>query len=239
MQANEHPVNFVRRVFSLVFEGDSLSKAVRGVRDFFAFDFVLDSDGRSLNRSDFEATLLAQRSRNPKYPPRFPVEDAKVSWKVPWPEYSPVPFVAPSVLAAERSDTNPNGWADSPRPNLAELKHRLSCEGPLFFDADQRPVNPRGRTGVCGRGMLGKWGPNRAADPIVTRWKPGDKRKLQIVAIQRGDTGVWALPGGMVDAGEVVSVTVRREFAEEAGNMASDAERAAFNAAVDELFATA
>ena len=59
MQANEHPVNFVRRVF----EGDSLSKAVRGVRDFFAFDFVLDSDGRSLNRSDFEATLLAQRSR--------------------------------------------------------------------------------------------------------------------------------------------------------------------------------
>ena len=85
--------------------------------------------------------------------------------------------------------------------------------------------------------MLGKWGPNRAADPIVTRWKPGDKRKLQIVAIQRGDTGVWALPGGMVDAGEVVSVTVRREFAEEAGNMASDAERAAFNAAVDELFA--
>jgi len=183
------------------------------------------------------AHVHARSQQNPKYPPRFPVEDAKVSWKVPWPEYSPVPFVAPSVLAAERSDTNPNGWADSPRPNLAELKHRLSCEGPLFFDADQRPVNPRGRTGVCGRGMLGKWGPNRAADPIVTRWKPGDKRKLQIVAIQRGDTGVWALPGGMVDAGEVVSVTVRREFAEEAGNMASDAERAAFNAAVDELFA--
>ena len=107
--------------------------------------------------------MHARSQQNPKYPPRFPVEDAKVSWKVPWPEYSPVPFVAPSVLAAERSDANPNGWADSLRPNLAELKHRLSCEGPLFFDADQRPVNPRGRTGVCGRGMLGKWGPNRVA----------------------------------------------------------------------------
>ena len=29
--------------------------------------------------------------------------------------------------------------------------------------------NPAGRTGMCGRGLLGKWGPNHAADPIVTR----------------------------------------------------------------------
>ena len=63
MQANEDPVDFVRRVFSHVFEGDSLSKAVQGVREFFAIDFVLDADGRSLNRSDFEATLLATGSR--------------------------------------------------------------------------------------------------------------------------------------------------------------------------------
>lgn len=26
-----------------------------------------------------------------------------------------------------------------------------------------------GRTGMIGRGLLGKWGPNHAADPIVTR----------------------------------------------------------------------
>lgn len=29
--------------------------------------------------------------------------------------------------------------------------------------------NPRGRTGLSGRGLLGRWGPNHAADPIVTR----------------------------------------------------------------------
>ena len=29
--------------------------------------------------------------------------------------------------------------------------------------------NPIGRTGMAGRGLLGKWGPNHAADPIVTR----------------------------------------------------------------------
>ena len=26
-----------------------------------------------------------------------------------------------------------------------------------------------GRTGIVGRGLLGKWGPNHAVDPIVTR----------------------------------------------------------------------
>jgi len=30
--------------------------------------------------------------------------------------------------------------------------------------------NPVGRTGVRGRGCLGRWGPNHAADPIVTRY---------------------------------------------------------------------
>lgn len=29
--------------------------------------------------------------------------------------------------------------------------------------------NPVGRTGLKGRGTLGKWGPNHAADPVVTR----------------------------------------------------------------------
>jgi len=30
--------------------------------------------------------------------------------------------------------------------------------------------NPIGRTGIRGRGCLGRWGPNHAADPIVTRY---------------------------------------------------------------------
>ena len=41
------------------------------------------------------------------------------------------------------------------------------------FDAiSGAPLNPLGRTGLAGRGLLGKWGPNHAADPIVTRWEP-------------------------------------------------------------------
>ena len=65
------------------------------------------------------------------------------------------------------------------------------------FDATGRPLNPRGRTGLTGRGLLPRWGPNHAADPIVTRFSPID-RKLQFAAIQRDDMDEWAIPGGMV-----------------------------------------
>ena len=30
---------------------------------------------------------------------------------------------------------------------------------------------PGGRTGVSGRGCLGRWGPNHTMEPIITRWK--------------------------------------------------------------------
>lgn len=64
--------------------------------------------------------------------------------------------------------------------------------------------NPIGRTGMTGRGLLGRWGPNHAADPIVTRWKKDckgnilmvdGKPRLEFVAIKRKDTGHWAIPG--------------------------------------------
>ena len=81
------------------------------------------------------------------------------------------------------------------------------------------PLNPKGLTGMIGRGLLGCYGPNHAADPIVTRINNG---VLEMVAIQRGDTGEWAIPGGMVNRGDTVSLTLRKEFNEEAlGNTLS------------------
>lgn len=89
------------------------------------------------------------------------------------------------------------------------------------------PRNPVGRTGIIGRGHLGRWGPNHAADSIITRWKKYDNKKkmldlvskkpiLQFVSIQRKDTQEWAIPGGMREANEVVQQTLVREFSEEA-----------------------
>ena len=56
------------------------------------------------------------------------------------------------------------------------------------------PRNPIGRTGMRGRGLLGRYGANFAADPIVTRRKPTDPAVLQMVTITRRDTGELAIP---------------------------------------------
>jgi 8-oxo-dGTP diphosphatase len=39
----------------------------------------------------------------------------------------------------------------------------------------------------------------------------------RIVLVRRRDTGQWSLPGGMVDWGEEIATTARREIAEETG----------------------
>ena len=70
----------------------------------------------------------------------------------------------------------------------------------------------------------------------VTRWNPEKPKQLQMVAIKRKDTGDWAIPGGMVDEGEKVSVTLKREFTEEAGSHLDQRSKARFDELVAQLF---
>jgi len=179
-----------------------------------------------------------------------------VPWTVPWPEYRPAYFVHDSVLDNDRlmdparaqqlraARRGGFGWADPEEVALVKgrwgeqqeqgVKQAVSFTGTVRFDADGYPLNPYGRTGLRGRGLLGKWGANQAADPIVTRFHP-QTSQMQMVAIKRKDTGEWGIPGGMVDDGELVSATVKREFKEEAGNVAPE-ERAGFDEMIDVLF---
>ncbi|XP_060758001.1 ADP-ribose pyrophosphatase, mitochondrial isoform X2 [Neoarius graeffei] len=174
---------------------------------------------------------------------RFPVSDSNVSWMRLWAEYNPVNYTAPSVLKTP-------AWAD-PDIGFNALDgsvDRRSHNGDYSIQ-DGRPLNPRGRTGLSGRGLLGRWGPNHAADPIITRWKRDSAGKpvshavskrpvLQFVSIKRKDCGEWAIPGGMVDPGELVSQTLQREFAEEALNFlqASPEERKQIHERISKLF---
>jgi len=131
------------------------------------------------------------------------VPESKIKWSVAYPEYEPAEFTAEKVLKQPV-------WADQQDPTLLIKKlntidgkiDRRSHLGKISI-VDGRPLNPIGRTGISGRGQLGKWGPNHAADPVVTRWlrdsdgsKVYDKETkrpiMQFVSIQRLDTKEWA-----------------------------------------------
>lgn len=175
--------------------------------------------------------------------------DDKVSWKVSFPEYAPVEFTAPSVACQPV-------WADKEDCSkivFNEIDKELNVDRKTYTPhkievVNGRPRNVVGRTGATGRGCLGRWGPNHAGDPIVTRWKRDDNNKkvkgadgkpiLQFVAVQRTDNLEWALPGGMVNPGENRTATILREFGEEALNSleASDKEKDEINEQLTKCF---
>lgn len=178
-------------------------------------------------------------SQHPQYPARGKV--TQVSWMEADPGYSPVDFTH-KIVMDNAKDVDPKGWADPTRltQELCEqLKNRASNAleiGGKVNMVDGKPRNPIGRTGMTGRGLLGKFGPNYAADPLVTRIDP-ETNKLQMVAIMRKDTGDWAIPGGMVDEGEKVSVAARREFMEECRHM-PEGEKQEVEGKLEKLFAS-
>ena len=152
---------------------------------------------------------------------RFDVPLEFCNWSVQFAEYSPQDWTDPSVLG---KDGKAPVWADPEDAREVDFSRR-AIYGKIHFHENGRPINPVGRTGITGRGLLGKWGPNSAADPLFTRWKRDEEGKLvfvdgvqvlQVAIVKRKDTNEWALPGGMVDYGEEISVAARREFGEEA-----------------------
>lgn len=121
--------------------------------------------------------------------------------------------------------------------------NRRSHTGTYEISPEGYPLCPTGRTGACMRNRLGRWGPNHAADPIVTRWTTAEndasgKKILSVALIRREDIGCWATPGGMVDAGEDPKDTASREFLEEAMSIlqVSREEGAAIESKLQNLF---
>lgn len=130
---------------------------------------------------------------------RLVFSDNLVPWSVAFNDYNPPEYNSPSLLNKP--------WADPDIGNLYCFKlftdihitivitgdpnfnpqwneldnnvNRHSYAG-TYILSEGRPLNPKGRTGLKGRGVLGRWGPNHAADPVVTRWKRCDDGRNQM-----------------------------------------------------------
>ncbi|QQG45202.1 MAG: NUDIX domain-containing protein [Candidatus Sungiibacteriota bacterium] len=146
------------------------------------------------------------------YPERFSVPDDKVDWCSYFGEYRPPYFVAPEIL--ERFYQNPS---EVDPEDCCKIKRPFySFENKVELDSSNRPRNPRGRTGLAGRGILWRWGANLAVDTVLSRLN-AETDELELLLINRKDTGELALPGGMVNKGEKIREAQEREFEEETG----------------------
>ncbi len=149
------------------------------------------------------------------YPDRPEIDEKYISWDTPYPEYKDL------VHNYTSSDVQRGPvWAhpqDVKAVDFTTFKNQ-SWHG-FKRDGSGLPLNPLGRTGIEGRGLLGHYGPNHAADPIVLRRDEDGNLFLLSVARKDNDkkpTGQRAFPGGMVDKNENYLRTAWRELAEEA-----------------------
>ena len=116
---------------------------------------------------------------------------------------SPTDFTTQNILKAT--------WADPADPkqitNWPERQAK-NISGSSFLPSDKfgfesstgRPLNPQGRCGLRGRGSLSNWGPNFAADPLITRESPqtrnkqGQETRLQMLVVLRPEQR-YGIPG--------------------------------------------
>lgn len=132
------------------------------------------------------------------YPQRFPIPVNKTSWDDEYPQYTPPYHEGVGIPARDKTQLAPS----------YHYPHGVRV------DENGYPLNPAGRTGIQGRGDLWNWGPNHAADPILTR---ENDNVIEILLIRRDDNNQYALPGGMVDPSDESSLTAAaRELHEEA-----------------------
>lgn len=135
--------------------------------------------------------LKIRGAKHPSYPARKRISIDYTSWRFDCPDYSPPYYVAPSVIENDYTKIA-NGWADPENIRLVERKFE-GCK----TDKDGKPLHPRGRTGLTGRGLLGRWGGNPAVNCVIFR--SGIKKdSFEVLLCKKGQEEIVTFPRGFV-----------------------------------------
>ncbi|KRX61031.1 Mitochondrial-processing peptidase subunit alpha, partial [Trichinella sp. T9] len=103
---------------------------------------------------------------------RLYVPESETRWKVKSEKYLPHDYTAcPQNWKCDPDD--PKGIKFNEIDD--ELDRRTFVRKKYKIDPDGRPLNPKGRTGIRGRGTLAYWGPNHAMMTIISRGKGNNK----------------------------------------------------------------
>jgi hypothetical protein len=155
--------------------------------------FSIDCLVFTLVADDFHLKIRGERPDS--YPPRLRVPIDEAPWGVECLDYTPPYHVDPSVLSNDRSE-KAGGWADPEEFVTAQepgAHGRGVMEMAEFHDAAGRALNPRGRTGIAGRGLLGRWGPNLYQGALIMTHRDGfphaSRLGLSARSAWRGDAG--------------------------------------------------
>lgn len=172
---------------------------------------------------------LHLRSRRSPYPMsnqlRYPVPDFLVDWQESFPGYDPPLYTAQEVEArpawADPDILDPNNATTAIAFNIEDQGINRRSHTGLIDVVNRLPRNPMGRTGIAGRGLFGRWGPNHAVHIVVTRWKIGEdgqiiqkqeKNVLEFVANKNPESLEWEIPGELMETGDSALCTMKRVF---------------------------
>lgn len=170
--------------------------------ELLAFELVTD---------DYHLKIRGERPAS--YPPRQRVPLDQGLWAVPCDEYDPPYHVDPAVLQNDCT-RSANGWADP--EDLSALPSGPAGDSSAARDEAGRVLNPRGRTGIQGRGLLGRWGANRAVSIVITR-RNRETGEVELLVGRRTGRVDLSLPRGFVLRGESEVAAAARVMAAETG----------------------
>uniref|UniRef100_H3DGB5 Transient receptor potential cation channel, subfamily M, member 2 n=2 Tax=Tetraodon nigroviridis TaxID=99883 RepID=H3DGB5_TETNG len=150
---------------------------------------------------------------------RFPVPEEKVPWEVSFNIYKP------NRLSCVDEFDYVDGLVVPPELICTDVPLTLSIKNLSdgLVDQIQRTWkntrmlsvfrNPRGRTGISGRGTLSHLGPNLYLTLALTRWQDGDS-VLECLAVQDGSSGSFILPGGPTESAQHLPETLKKTLGE-------------------------